>query len=104
MYSIIVTFDLCPTHLSTCEAHSSLSHAVGTREVELEGIGPCLLTGLAQLRPVLLRIATHQTGYHDLGREGEGGREEEGRERGREGGREGGRERRREGRREVHVG
>ena len=73
-----------PAHLATGKAHAPLAHAVGTGEVELEGIGSSRLGGLADLAPVLLRVATHDTGYHNLG--GEGGREGgEGR-----GGREGG--------------
>ena len=84
-----MTFDPSGSaHLTTGEAHAPLAHAVGTGEVELDGVGSSRFGGLADLAPVLLRVATYDTGYHNLGGR-EGGRE---REREREGGREGVRE------------
>ncbi len=72
-----------------------------TGEVEFEGIRTSSLAGLAELGPVLLGVATHDTRYYNLGVE-EGGEEgerngREGGRGGREGGRDGGREARWEG-------
>ena len=52
--------------LSTRQTHPSLPHPVGAGEVELQGIGTCLLGELAEFNPVLLYVATHDTGYHYL--------------------------------------
>ena len=57
---------LTPPHLATSQTHSPLPHSMWAGEVQLQSISPGPLGQLAQLSPVILGVATHQTSDDNL--------------------------------------